>query len=242
MRQLIDYFDRAYIINLRDRPDRRSETIREFARIGVDVPHDKISFYTATRPSEKAEFPSLGARGSFTSHKCILGLALTAGLNNVLIFEDDVHFRTVDDRILEQILDQLRREPWDVVYFGYMQPPQGFVQTPLSCWSNDTIGGHFYGVNGTFVEQMYKYMQECETRPRDHPDGGPTFRDGAYNNVRRKFPELRVLLAGSNLATQRSSRTDLHPLKIFDRLTWTRPFVDMLRVVKNRVRSVRELR
>src|ERR671911_414786 len=124
MKQLIDAFDRAYIINLQDRTDRRRDVVREFQKIGIDVPNDKIHFYTATRPTELARFPSLGARGSFTSHRTVLDLALRDCLRNVLVFEDDVFLKAIDDSTLEEIVQQLARMTWDVVYFGYLQPRQ----------------------------------------------------------------------------------------------------------------------
>ncbi len=233
MRRIIDFFDRAYIINLEDRVDRKLGVEKEFQKIGIEIPDDKIQFYTSTRPTEQGDFPSLGARGSFTSHRDVLELALSNSLKNVLVFEDDVGFNKFNDRDVENILGKLSEETWDIIYFGYEKPADLNLDGPLADWKQDTIGGQFYGVNQPFIEKMAQYMHDCETRPVGHPDGCPTFRDGAYNHIRYLEPEIRVLLSVPNLAGQRSSRTDLHPLKFYDRLKWMRPVVDGIRAIKN---------
>lgn len=237
MKRLVEWFDRAYIINLRDRVDRRRDTEREFRKIGLEIPNSQIQFYTASRPTEKAGFPSLGARGSYTSHRDVLDLALTDNLKNVLIFEDDILFRGIDASTLDSILHRLSQESWDLVYFGYGNPRSDLLTGPLTIWSGETIGGHFYAVNGRFISTMSSYMHECETRNAGHPLGGPTFRDGAYNNIRRLNPQVRTFLAVPSLGTQRSSRTDLHPLKIYDRLNWLAPAMRSLRGFRTRLRS-----
>lgn len=238
MKKLIDRFDRAYIINLRDRSDRRAGAIEEFAKAGIPVPGDRIAFYSAERPAERGDFPTVGARGSFTSHWEVLRLAVRDGLRNVLVFEDDVFFRLVDEAAVDRILQYLDRAEWDIVYFGYLQPDHVDLAGPLASWQGTTIGGHFYAVNGPFIRRMADYMEACAGRPAGAPLGGPTYRDGAYNNARLAFPGLRVYLAVPSLAGQRSSRTDLHPLKIYDRVIWMRPMMHGLRRVKNRMRSI----
>ena len=80
---------------------------------------------------------------------------------------------------------------------------------PLIRCREDTLGGHFYAVNGHFSSTVIDYMDQCEARSPGHIDGGPASRDGVYNNLRRLRPETRVFLSILNLALQRSSRTDI---------------------------------
>jgi glycosyl transferase, family 25 len=75
VKQLIEYFDRAYIINLVDRPDRRRQVQREFRLAGINIPNEKVQFYTAFRPADKGRFHSVGVRGCFTSRRNVLELA-----------------------------------------------------------------------------------------------------------------------------------------------------------------------
>jgi hypothetical protein len=239
MNKIVDRFDRSYVINLRDRLDRRENVISDFRKRGIDIPNPKVQFFTADRPNERGDFPTLGARGSFTSHREILRLAVRDSLRNVLVFEDDVLFKSISAAAIDRILDALDRTPWDVVYFGYVMPDDKALSGPLTAWKDKTIGGHFYGVNGSFIHKMAVYMTDCEQRPSNHPMGGPTYRDGAYNRIHAVFPGVRVYLAVPNLAEQRSSRTDLHPLKFYDKFVWLRPALEELRILKNHIRLFR---
>jgi hypothetical protein len=63
MKRILDYFDRAYVINLRDRIDRRLGVIREFARFGIEVPSSKIQFYAATHLPKLQVSPLQGHAG-----------------------------------------------------------------------------------------------------------------------------------------------------------------------------------
>lgn len=236
MKQIIEYFDRSYIINLSDRIDRRLETEREFRRVGVNIPNEKVRFYTAIRPTDKAGFVNIGTRGNFTSHRNVLELASRDHLRNVLVFEDDVSFRSVEDDFEQNLVKQLSREDWDVVYFAYLSPPDHALKGPLTRWPNDIIGAHFYAVNGKFIGTMLQYMNECELRPRNHPAGGPMTADGAYNHVRYVIPNINVLLSVPSLAHQRSSRTDVSPTRIFDRIVWLRPILRVMRAIKHQLR------
>ena len=236
MKQIIEYFDRAYIINLSDRTDRRGQAEREFRGVGITVPNPRVQFYTATRPTDKGSFADIGTRGCFSSHKNILNIANRDCLRNVLIFEDDVSFRKVTPTFEGQLITQLSNEDWDVVYFGYLLPPDDALKGPLARWPNDILGAHFYAVNGRFIGTMLQYMNECELRPRDHPDGGPMVPDGAYNHVRYLNPNINLFLAVPGLAHQRSSRTDVGSRQIFDEVICLRSVMRGLREIKHRVR------
>ena len=236
MKQLIEYFDRAYIINLVDRIDRRREVEREFRGIGIAIPNEKVRFFAAKRPIEKGAFPDVGARGNFTSHRDVLELANRDGLRNVLVLEDDISFRSVNPSLVQQIVEQLGREDWDVVYFGYLSPSDDGLVGPLIAWPAGVLGAHFYAVNGRFIGTMLQYMYQCEQRPAGHPDGGPMLADGVYSHVRTVIPNIRALLSVPNLAHQRSSRTDIHPTRFFDRIVVLEPMVRGARAIKHKLR------
>jgi hypothetical protein len=239
IKKLIDYFDCGYIITLPDRIDRRGAVEREFARIGIDVPTASVRFFYGSRPTERGEFYAIGAKGSFYSHRNVLKLALKNRAKNVLVFEDDVAFRNKTEHI-DQILDLLSKIQWDIIYFGYCSPRDEGLTGPLHAWPGDTIGGHFYAVNGPFISEMIKYMDECEERPRDHPDGGPSGRDGAYNHLRYVRKSTRVFIAVPNLAYQRSSRTDIGTLRLYDQIICLRSAIRFLREMSHKIRILIE--
>ena len=89
---VIDYFDRARIINIASRKDRRLETEEEFARNGFHIDDEKVGFFKAVTPTEGEGFPSVGVRGCFLSHLGVLEEAMRLDLKNILILEDDIQF------------------------------------------------------------------------------------------------------------------------------------------------------
>lgn len=236
MKQIIDYFDRSFIINLSHRADRRAQAKREFRAIGLNIPNEKVCFYTAVRPTDKGGFIDIGTRGNFTSHKAVLEIAHRERLRNVLVFEDDVSFRSIESNFTSQLLTQLSGEDWDLVYFAYLVPHENGLEGPLRRWSNHIIGAHFYAVNGKFIETMLQFMNACERRPRDHPAGGPMTADGAYNHVRYVIPNVKVFLSVPSLAYQRSSRTDVGSTLFLDKVRWLSPVLGSARAVKHWLR------
>jgi hypothetical protein len=236
MKRLITIFDCAYIINLRDRHDRREQVEKEFHDIGLDIPNEQVRFYTATRPADRGNYHSVGARGAFTSHRNVLELAAADKLRNVLVFEDDVAFRDVGEDYIAKIIAQLSEENWDLLYFGYASPSDQALVGPLIPWTRITIGTHFYAVNGHFISRMLEYMRESETGPAGDSEHGPTSADGIYNRVRLRNPDIRVLLTAPSLAFQRSSRTDLQPVSIYDRIPVLAPVMRTARKLKHLLR------
>jgi hypothetical protein len=237
MKRLIEKFDRAYIINLHDRPDRRQEVEREFHKIGFsDIPNDQIHFYTAIRPTDKGNFHSLGARGVFTSHQDVLKLAIESKIRNVLVFEDDIAFRAIPDANIAQIMAQLSEKRWDLIFFGYTFPADEHLEGALIPWPNQTLGTHFYAVNGPFMSRMLDFMRESEVGRAGDAENGPTSADGIYNRVRLRHPDVRVVLAAPSLAFQRASRTDLQPNRIYDRVPFLAPGVRVARKLKHQLR------
>lgn len=236
MKRLIAQFDRAYIINLLDRPDRREEVKEEFDKIGLSIPNDQVRFYTATRPTERGNFHSVGARGAFTSHRNVLDQALADKLQNVLVFEDDVSFRNVGESCISQIIARLSHTDWDLIYFGYVTPSDQALAGPLIPWKDITIGTHFYAVNGRFMTRMLEHMLHSEAGPAGDPERGPTSADGIHNRMRLQDPDIRVFLSSPSLAFQRSSRTDLQPVSIYDRLPLLAPGMRVVRKIKHQMR------
>jgi glycosyl transferase, family 25 len=240
MKQIIEYFDRSYIINLADRTDRRRQVEREFHGVGINIPNEKVQFYTAVRPTDRGEFSDIGTRGNFESHRRVLELANKDRLRNVLIFEDDVCFRSIGDPFKQQLLAQLTCEDWDVVCFGYIVPSDDGLTGPLMRWQKDFLGAQFYAVNGRFIRTIFEYMNECEQRQHGDPYGCPMGTDGMYNQVRRVIPNVNLFLSVPNLAHQRSSRTDIAQTHILDRMVGFGPIMLGVRAVRHRLRMARD--
>lgn len=233
-----DQFDHVYIINLPDRTDRRDETIAELARLGVASPTDKITFFEATRPKDKGEFPTLGTLGLFLTQIRLLKEAQASGHHRILVLEDDVHFHTISPEDLDALATDLQSSDWDIASLGYNVP-----ETPpsdvagLTPWPEGVIGAQIWSVQGAAIKRLHDYLELALTRPLGHPMGGAMHFDAAFYMIRVAHPDVRFHLATPSLAGQRSSRTDIHDLRFFDRIEPFRSIVALLRRVKNLRRS-----
>ena len=69
-----DLFDDIPIINLRAREDRRAEMRDELRHVNL-LDDRRVRFFDAIRPSRKADFSSVGARGCFEGHYKLLAQA-----------------------------------------------------------------------------------------------------------------------------------------------------------------------
>jgi glycosyl transferase family 25 len=233
MKQIVNCFDCSYVINLADRPDRREQVTREFRGVGIDIGRGKVQFLDAIKPTERGEFPDIGSRGCFISHKTVLEIAAKEQVKNVLIFEDDVSFRWISAAFECELVARLSQAEWDLMFFGYLSPSEDGLRGPLVRWRGDILGAHFYAVNGSFVVKVLNYMNECERRPRNHPDGGPMPVDGIYNHIRYIDPQISLFLSVPNLAYQRPSRSDISGGRALDRLDWLGGPVRIVRSIKH---------
>ena len=214
-------FERIFVINLAHRTDRRQQMQAQLASVGVAHDSPQLQWFPAVRPDEAGGFPTIGARGCYLSHLGVLRAA--AGLRNVLILEDDLDF--VSGFALPAL------EPgWGMFYGGarHALVPTGPVtraapSEPVEC-------AHFLALDGAVIAPLIAYLEAILRRPTGHPEGGPMHVDGAYSRFRADHPEVLTLVATPDLGTQRSSRSDIHPLRWFDRLPVVREMAQFARM------------
>jgi glycosyl transferase, family 25 len=231
-------FGTVRIINLPSRADRRRDTDRELARIGLAADGRDIAYVAAERPSDAGGFETAGARGCFLSHLGVLRQMLAEGAAGVLILEDDVTFaKDLRDR-LGGMLAGLDAISWSIFYGGHealatedlerfgplrIIPPERGVQTT-----------HCIAVRRDAAARLVPYFSAMLERPQGSPDGGPMHVDGAYGWFRAAHPEFRTLAACPPIARQRPSRTDVHALALTDRLPGLRELKQLARRARYR--------
>ncbi len=241
MRWRAELFDRIYIVNLPERTDRRREMEDQLVKVGLGG-HPRVMFFPAIRPNAAGEFPSIGARGCFSSHLAILQDAAQQGLQRILILEDDLDFSRDFNARIGALCARLQQSDWGVFYGGYelLQPlagPDAEIQSMAAEAAVRTT--HFIAFQAPVMERAAAYLQAMLARPGGHPDGGPMHVDGAYSWFRRQHPEMLTLIAVPELGYQRSSKTDIHPLSWIDRTPLLRDAANLARKLKNHLRSSR---
>lgn len=222
---MLSPFDAIYIINLPSRTDRRDEMAQQLKRVGLSFDSPSVHLFPAIRPADKGGFESIGARGCFMSHLAILKAA--NGSRNVLILEDDLNFAT-------SLASIALPESWDIFYGGALhtlEPAGKLTNVP----SNHVIQcSHFVAFNGATIPRVIEFLETLLTREVGDPLGGPMHVDGAYNAFRARNPEGVTLMAIPELGFQRPSRSDIAPVKWFDKVFGLRTVVAMMRSFKAR--------
>ena len=241
MSVLLDYFDKIYVINLPTRTDRKREMDEQLARIDLSFDHPRVSLFAAIRPADPGSFPSIGARGCFSSHLEVLRDAQRNDLNRILIFEDDLDFAPGFAECSPRIVDTLAKRHWNLFYGGYeidtVLASADAVDLSIIASEQGVLTTHFLGVQKPTIGRLVEFMETLLSRPAGDPNGGPMHVDGAYTWYRRLNPEDVTLAAVPELGRQRSSRTDIHDLRWYDRLPLVRETVAGLRRMKNTIRS-----
>ena len=229
--KFIDFFDRAYVINLPSRTDRRQEMASELRSAGMPFTSGKVEIFSAIKPESPEPFQSIGYKGCFLSHLNVLKKAKMEGLNNVLVMEDDLKLRNDFQRYEDDILRELLDHSWDIAHFGYLSDnfSQEGVKSPiLQPFSGEIIGAQFYAVNRKAFDTLIDFFEILLERPDGHPDGGPMSPDGVFNVFKWQHPDIVRLIAVPSFGAQRSSRSDISP-SWFDQVPLLKYFVELLR-------------
>jgi glycosyl transferase family 25 len=230
---LFDAFERIYLINLPERRDRLAAALAQLRRAGLGADDPRLRIFAARRMADAGGFPSIGAHGCYLSHLAVLAEALREGHASVLVLEDDIGLLPPCAALPAPLAAPLRQANWDLVYPGHsltLAAPDGphwrASAAPL-------VGAHCYGVHRRVLASLHAYLAACLLRAPGDPQGGPMHVDGAYAMFRQSHPGVRSLLAAPALAFQRSSRSDIHANRWFDRTPGVRALVACLRRVRN---------
>lgn len=232
----LDYFDKVYIINLPYRVDRREEMEEQFRKISVDNKHPKISFFPAVRPADAGEFPTIGARGCFSSHLCVLVDAQKNGYQRILLLEDDVDFSSDFLAQIQPVIERLKTSNWAIFYGGHLNELAVKDMEPLPS-SSGVMGGHFMAFQEPAISGLAEYLTLMIGRKGGDPLGGPMHVDGAYSWYRQQNPSLITLVSANQLGHQRSSRTDIHQNKWYDYTPIVSSLVAFVRRYKNKLKQ-----
>ena len=208
---------------------------RELERLGP-IPGN-TGFYDASRPTEAADFPSIGARGCFESHLSVLRSARAAGAKSLLLLEDDLDFARDAKARLEPLMADLFSSRWDFFYGAHLLAADGRRGLGTVEPEEPVITASFVGFNGEMLGPLVNFLEAMLLRPAGSPDYGPMHVDGAYTVFRMLNPDRVTFAAFPALGRQRSSPSDITPGRmLLDRWGATRPLASILRRGYNALR------
>lgn len=155
MSKFEEMFPLMYIINMDSRPDRLTDSIEEFKKIGLSsIVKMPGQIYT------QAPTPQInGAIGCMLSHKLCLENALRQN-KNVFIFEDDIQFLPHENlkEIIDQCCEELENTNFDVFYLGGNLLKPAFQKSNRLAKLTHAQSTVAYGVKASFIEKLLSYF------------------------------------------------------------------------------------
>lgn len=121
---MFEHFDKAYCINLASREDRLQRVQKEFKEKGLSKFFERFPAVNFRKYDIASEYDgTIGPyhvvpnAGCLASHREIVKKANEEGLENVLVFEDDVQF-TAELKGLTASVEDLKKQNWGLFYLG----------------------------------------------------------------------------------------------------------------------------
>jgi glycosyl transferase, family 25 len=231
---LIELFDKTYVINLSERRDRRRATTTELRRyFPSPTVAERVTFHSAVRPDGAGPFPTQGSHGAFLSTIEVLTAAVDEGLERVLLMQDDVRFTAAFHEHGDWLLSRVAGDDWDIMQLGYIDldgaTDRHAPAAPVMVdFEQEVIGAHCIGFRGPAIGAMLDHLHICKNGEPGDDWTGPMSVDGAFNTFAWCRPEFRRMLPVPNMVGQRNSRSDVRPSRV-DRIAPLRPLAAFAR-------------
>lgn len=152
------YFDRVVVVNLKRRPERLDAFWEQLSR--QPWPFSKPEIFEAVE-GDRLPLPRLwrdggGAWGCMQSHRHILEQAISDGVENLLVLEDDA---VLCDNFAERVAQFLVDVPgdWDQLMLGgqHRENPHDHYPGVVRCMKTERT--HAYAVRGGFMRRLYQH-------------------------------------------------------------------------------------
>jgi GR25 family glycosyltransferase involved in LPS biosynthesis len=143
-----EYFDKIYCISLDERSDRRKEARAQFDAVGL---LDSVEFVIVKKHPIDCE------QGIFESHLLCMEKGLSAGADNIVIFEDDICFDRFSPQVLKSSIDFLLSEPnWKILFLGCMVKGSRKIKNKSVLNIDFRSLCHAYVINHGFAQRLLK--------------------------------------------------------------------------------------
>lgn len=229
--KLSDYFDRIYIVFLPERTERIKRIQSQIQRLNLDS--EKVIWFPGLRFTEAAGFPKASVRGCVMSQYTILNQALEAGLEKVLILQDDCNFSRYFLKNQDAILQELATTEWDFAYLGHGQTlPKASTYFVKGDPKERIMLTHCCAYHSRVIPRLVQLIGEATQRSRGDSRGGPMYFDAFMNFFRSRNPEVITVMASPSLAWQQASTSSLNPNRL-ENYKFLAPIFKFFRFIKN---------
>jgi len=141
-----DFFDTIYCITLDCRPDRRQEAQHQLAMVGLE---ERVEWYSTKKDAQDPE------RGIYQSHIHCLRQGLAAGGRHILIFEDDILFRGLNEQAMTDATLFLHQHgDWDAFFLGCITSGSTRIKGRSLARVQYRCLSHAYALNRPFAARI----------------------------------------------------------------------------------------
>ena len=189
-----EYFDKIYCISLDERSDRRKEAKAQFDAVGL---LNSVEFVIVKKHPIDCE------QGIFESHLLCMKKGLSAGADNIVIFEDDICFDRFSPQVLKSSIDFLSAEPnWKMLFLGCMV--KGSRKTENKSVLNIDFRSlcHAYVISPGFAQRLVE----------------DSWQETPFDDMLRDLTDNHFYAVYPSFAFQGNSRSDNHRYLALDRL------------------------
>jgi len=142
------FFDKIYCISIDTRIDRRTEAQKQFSSAGL---LDRMEFVLVKKHPDNPE------QGIFESHMHCLKRGLQTGARHILIFEDDILFKTFHPEILLNGVQFLEnRHTWKAFFLGAISSKITATEVSSVVKIQYQCLAHAYAVNRPFAKELVR--------------------------------------------------------------------------------------
>jgi GR25 family glycosyltransferase involved in LPS biosynthesis len=173
-----DFFDEIFCINLDRRADRWELAQKEFNKLGI---LNKVTRFSAIENAH-------AEKGCFESHLQCIFSAKERGLNNVLIFEDDVAFLPCysEKKLIKSMELLHEKDDWEFFYLGGFErrvKPRPLYNKLKKKWSGDFNPSFDYLMECKSVGWAQSYAVRSCLFEKIHED----YNNGLWDIVNKKY-------------------------------------------------------
>ena len=149
--KLFEAFNAVYVINLDSRPDRMMDFRQGLRSLGM-TDHEidqKIIRFSGVIPKNGP-----GALGCTLSHLNIVKDAKEAGYEKILVFEDDAIPYAEGIKYMNDVVEDLENESWDLYYLGYNSHHPLELHSKNSLSARDLFSTHAVAYRSSFFDRF----------------------------------------------------------------------------------------
>ena len=156
MKNPFDYFDKIYCVCAKHETERWKHAVTQFEKVGI---LDRVEKFDEVIDLDwvNSEFGEGWNRTDYCHFRIIMDTH-KQGLENVFIFESDVHFINTDLELMQKSIETLDTVDWKLFYMGGI-PHMVYDVENEHLINASMCQAHAYAINGKYCKEVAKILK-----------------------------------------------------------------------------------